>query len=116
MSIIKHNNIEKSFYKYVDENLAIPYGYAISYGEVSFDTIAYDLWLTLTMENIGAGAKKFSSVRVDVVWRTVNESFNTDETTAIDRIRDVFTNTNIQLLGSTFRRAYEYLRAFETCL
>lgn len=95
--MVKHSNIEKSLYKYISENLEVPYSYAINYGEIRFETNPYDLWLSIIFEEIGAGAKKFSFVRIDVLSRIVGVTFQNDETTALDYIREVFTNVNMSL-------------------
>lgn len=97
MSIILHENIEKSFYGFLNDNLAIPYDYVINYGETRFDTNQYDLWLSVEFETIGSGSKGKDDVRLDVFTRITNTQFVNDETTAIDRIRERFTNVNIQL-------------------
>ena len=95
--MVKHSNIERSFYKFVDENLAVPYSYAVNYGEIRFEANSYDLWLSVVFEEIGAGAKKFSPVRIDVMSRITTSEFQNDELTAIDRIREVLTNADISL-------------------
>jgi hypothetical protein len=95
--MIAHSNIEKSFYKYIFDNLETPYDYAINYGEIRFETNIHDLWLSIVFEELGAGAKKFSLVRLDVLSRITDSMFQNDETTMIDRIREHFTNANILL-------------------
>lgn len=101
MSIVSHSKIELSFNKYVQENLVDTYGYSVSFGELRFDSDIHDLWMTLEFEEIGAGAKKFSPVKVDVVSRITGRTYRNDETTAIDRIRDKFTNAIIPLYDFT---------------
>jgi hypothetical protein len=95
--MIKHSDIEKSFYKYISENLEVVYNYTLNYGEVRFETNPHDFWLSIVFEEIGAGAKKFSPVRIDVMSRITTATFQNDETTAIDRIREKLTNANIPL-------------------
>jgi hypothetical protein len=97
MSIISHENIEKSFYEFLNDNLTTPYGYVINYGETRFETNSYDLWLSVEFESIGAGAKSKDDVRIDIFSRITNVQFNNDEALAIDRIRERLTNVNIQL-------------------
>ena len=93
----KHSNVEKSFYKYIFDNLETPHSYVINYGEVRFESNPHDLWLSIVFEEMGAGAKKFSPVRIDVMSRIITEIFQNDETTAIDFIREVLTNANVLL-------------------
>jgi hypothetical protein len=99
--MIKHNNIEKSFNRYISENLEVPYSYAVNYGEIRFETVSHNLWLSIVFEELGAGAKKFSSVRVDVFSRITDQAFQNDESTAIDLIREVLTNARILLYDFT---------------
>lgn len=99
--MISHNNIEKSFYKYIYENLEALYDYAVNYGEIRFESNPYDLWLSVVFEELGAGAKKFSPVRIDIMSRITNVAFQNDETTAIDRIREKLTKANILLYDFT---------------
>jgi hypothetical protein len=95
--MIKHNDIEKSFYKFVSENLEASFSYAVNYGEVRFETNPHDLWLSIVFEDVGAGAKKFSLVRIDIFSRITTAMFQNDETIAIDRIREEFTKVSIPL-------------------
>jgi len=97
VSIIDHRNIELSFYKFLNDNLTTPYDYVINYGATRFETNPYDLWLSIVFEAIGAGAKKKDSMRLDIFSRVTSVAFQNDETTAIDRIRERFTNVSIQL-------------------
>jgi len=92
MSLVKHGNIERSFYKYIAENVATPYGYAVSYGNLRFKTSTHNIWLTMAFEEIGAGAKTYSPMEIDVVSRIVGEEYSNDETVALDRLRDKLTN------------------------
>jgi hypothetical protein len=93
--MISHDNIEKSFYKYVYDNVEQVWEYSINYGSVMFDSIQ-DVWLDIVFEESNAGAKKVSSVRIDIVTR-VNSStqYYTDETSIVDNLRSVLTKATI---------------------
>lgn len=99
--MISHANIEISLYNFLRDNLETPYSYVINYGEVRFESNPHDLWLSVVFEDIGAGAKKFSSCRLDIMSRVANVAFNTDEITAIDRIRERLTNANFPLYDNS---------------
>lgn len=98
MSMVKHSNIELSFYQYVNDNLV---NYTVNYGETSFETNAFDLWLSIVFEQAGAGAKKFSPVRIDVFSRIINATFQTEGRTAIDALRELLTNVSIPVYDFT---------------
>jgi len=95
--MISHDNIEQSLNKYLYDNLEVPYSYAINYREVAFNSDIHDIFLSLSFEVIGAGAKKPTLCKLDVVSRIVEVEFNNDETLAIDRIRERLTNADFVL-------------------
>lgn len=95
--VIKHNDIELSFYKFINENIATPYSYPVNYGEIRFRTDLYDLWLSIVFEELGAGVKKPSTVRLDIVTRITDKIFINEEIIAMDLIREKLTNANISL-------------------
>lgn len=97
MSVVSHKNIELSFYKYISENIETTYSYAVGYGNMRFNIDPYDMWLTVNFETMGAGAKSFSSVRIDVVSRTIGDDYLVNEVTALDRLREKFTNISTSL-------------------
>jgi hypothetical protein len=90
--LVKHSNIERSFYKYISENIATPYGYAVSYGNLRFKTTTHDIWLTLAFEEMGAGARNYSPLEIDVVSRVIGEEYSNDETVVLDILREKLTN------------------------
>lgn len=92
--MIGHKNIEQSLGKYIYDSLEVPYSYTVNYREVKFDSNPHDLWLSIDFDDIGAGAKKHTECRLDVMSRVIDSEFNNSETTAIDRIRERFTNAN----------------------
>lgn len=95
--LTSHSNIEKSFYKYINEAVATPFNYVVSYGNLRFKTDAHNLWIVIEFEEMGAGAKDFSSVQIDVVSRIVGEDYANDETTILDVLRTKLTNVNTPL-------------------
>jgi len=99
MSIVSHSDIILSFYEYIHSNLELVFNYTMNYGESDFDVDLYDLWLSPIVEEVGAGVKEASLIRLDVFTRIVPNSNNDAEITAIDRIRDVFTNSRISLFN-----------------
>ncbi len=96
--MVKHSNIELSFYQYVNDNLT---NYNVNYGEIRFETNAFDLWLSIVFEQVGAGAKKFSSVKIDIFSRVINETFQIERITAIDALRELLTNVSIPVYDFT---------------
>jgi hypothetical protein len=100
--IISHSNIERSFYKYISENIVLPYDYAVSYGNLRFKTTTHNIWLTLAFEEMGAGARTYSPMEIDVVSRVIGEEYSNDETIALDRLRDKLTNVITPLYDFEF--------------
>jgi len=95
--LVKHSNIEKSFYKYISENVASPYGYAVSYGNLRYKTAAHDIWFTMAFEEMGAGAKNYSPLEVDIVSRVIGEEYSNAESAALDILREKLTNVSTPL-------------------
>jgi hypothetical protein len=93
--LVKHSNIEHSFYKYVSENIATPYNYAIGYGNLRYKPDADNTWVTMAFGEMGAGAKTFSPLEIDVVSRIVGETYPNNETSVLDILREKLTNVSI---------------------
>jgi len=91
----KHRDIELSFFDFIYTKLELVYNYTINYGNAIFES-EEDLWINVVFEEINAGTKRSSPVRLDVVTRIHDSgAYENNELDVLDNIRSVLTNADI---------------------
>jgi len=95
--ISSHFDIELSFYRFISENIENVYSYTINYDDSEFDVDAHDSWVSIKLLELGAGVKKSSQFRVDIIIRKTVKEYRILESRMVDVLRSAFTNVAIPM-------------------
>lgn len=96
--MVKIRDFELSFYKFVKEQYADAHNYPVYYGDISVDVDKDDIWLYCNFFEINIDTGRFSQVSIDVRTRIFAvDSYNSQLTSIIDDLRQIFINADISL-------------------
>jgi hypothetical protein len=102
-SFAKTRDFERSFYKFVKENYADSHGFPVYYGDLAADVNADDIWLYCNFTELNVETGHFSQAYIDVVTRINSvDDYNTQLSSVADDLREVFSNSNIDLYDFTY--------------
>lgn len=93
-------DFEKSFYKFIEDNYN---AYPVYYGNIAVNANAHDIWLYCSFSELNVETGHFSQAYIDVVTRIHSiDEYNTQLTVVIDELRELFTNSDIDLYDFTY--------------
>lgn len=99
----KIGDFEKSVYKFIKENYADSHGYPVYYGNMTIDINTHEIWLYCNFSELNVETGKSSIAYVDAITRIASiEEYNTQLLVIIDDLREVFTNSDIDLYDFTY--------------
>jgi len=96
-------DFERSVYKFIKENYADSYGYPVYYGNVNININIHEIWLYCNFSELNVETGKFSIAYIDVITKIAStDKYNTQLLFIIDDLRELFTNSDIDLYDFTY--------------